>query len=380
MKRGMRALIAGTSVGTCLVLTATAALAKDRQNLDGKAATPGHVVVDSSGKADVAWSHSGGTHADYAEFCRIPKGGKCKNPMKLPGPDGNAVTHSVSGAFPVLGSGGDLFVVAPRYVDDDIVLWQSTNGGKTFSSPTKFAGGYSNKTDPSDVVYDVVAMLVGANNPGLGFSYFGIGTGEYTFAAVTGTVQGSSLTLDSASGTPYESYWTQGAKYAVKYFVSPGTVPPSDAAWTGPVSVSKGYGGALTYGTNGTFIATQDYTGGKYPKAVRVRELNDASVGSATTLAKDKKIDLFATGDISEAPNGHVAVAWPRVKKSGKLVLRLFQSKNGNQFGKARPIAHLGNAFQIGDNLQLAYESSGNGYATFLNGSGLHLADLKRLK
>ncbi len=379
MTRATRTLLGALAIAVVAgAAIASGASANDRFLLDKKAETPGHVVLKGNGTAYVAWSHAGGKHADHAEFCKIPKGGKCKDAMKLPLPSGNAVTESVAGAFPLI-DGDTLYVVAPRYVDNDVVIWQSSNGGQSFSSPTVLTGGYSNKTDPTDVILDQVVLLIGAHNPGLGFSYTGIANGGYTFGATQGSVQGASLVADPSIANLYEAYWTQKKKYSVHYFTVPG-VASTDTQWTGPIAVSKGYGGELTSGSNGNFIVTQDYTGGKYPKAVRVRGIDGSDVGPATTLAKDKKIDLLATGDISEAPNGHVAVAWPLEKRSGKMVLRLFESNNGKHFGKATPIAHLGNAFGIGDNLQLAYGSGGSGVTTFLNGSGLHLADLKKLK
>jgi hypothetical protein len=377
MRKGTFTL--GLAAVAAAAVAAAPACANDRFVLDKKAETPGHVALLGSGTADVAWTDGGGSHADYAEFCRIPKGGKCKNPVKLPNPAGNAITESVSGAFPVIDN-GSLLVVAPRYVRDDLVVWDSTDGGKTFDGGTIITG-YSNKTNPTDVIPYGPIVFVGANNPGLGFSYGGIASGGFTFSLATGTVQGSSLALQD-DGTLYESYWTQdNPKYHVSYFQNSASGSPGvEGTWAGPHAVSKGYGGALAGGSNGTFVATQDYAGRKYPTAVRVRRLTGSLVGSPTTLANDKKTDLFALGDISEAPNGHVAVVWPLEKKSGKLMLRLFKSKDGQSFGKPQLIAHLGNGYGINDNLQLAYGSDGSGVTTFLNASGLHLADLKKLR
>jgi hypothetical protein len=378
MKQALRTVLTGWAVVAigCATVVSSAS-ANDRFLLDKKAETPGHVALLGNGTADVAWTDGGGAHADYAEFCRIPKGGKCKNPVKLPNPAGNAITESVSGAFPVV-AGNNVAVVAPRYVRNDLVIWSSSNGGKTFDAGT-ILSGYSNKSNPTDVIPYGPVVFVGANNPGLGFSYGGLSSAAFTFSLATGTVQGSSLTLDG--DTLYESYWTQDQpKYHVRYFHDSAADSGSEGTWAGPHPIATGYGGELASGSSGTFAVTQDYAGRKYPTAIKVRQLVGSIAGSATTLANDKKTDLFALGDISEAPNGHVAVAWPLEKKSGKMVLRLFESKTGTSFGKAKPIAHLGNAYAIGDNLQLAYGSDGTGVTTFLNSSGLHLADLKKLK
>jgi hypothetical protein len=374
-----RACNSGVIAVVALAVAAAPAAAKDRFVLDKKAASPGHVLLAGNGTADVAWTHAGGSHADYAEFCKVPKGGECKHPVKLPNPAGTAGTESVAGAFP-LKSPGYVNVFAPRYVRNDLVYWTSTDGGKTFDDGT-IISGYSNKTNPTDVIPYGPIVFVAANNPGLGFSYGGVVTGGFTFSLATGTVQASSMTLDDSS-TLYESYWAQDdPKYHVRYFQNSASGSPgTEATWAGPETVSTGYGGALASGSSGTFIATQDYAGRKYPTAVKVRQLTGSIAGSPTTLANDKKTDLFATGDIAEAPNGHVAVAWPLEKKSGKMILRLFKSQNGTNFGKATPIAHLGSGFGIGDNVQLAYANDGSGAATFLNSNGLRFADLKKLK
>jgi hypothetical protein len=363
---------------TAVVALAVApASARVLQKLDKKPASPGHIAM-RNGTTLVAWSHQGGSKADYAEFCRIPKGGECKNPVKLPNPAGTGAAEGIAGAFPLLLGGKNVAVVAPRYVRNDLVVWSSSDGGKTFDSGDLLPG-YSNKTNPSDVIYLSPVVAISADNVGLGFSEsIGFAGGGFTFTSVTGTVEGSSMA--SVAGGLLESYWTLGSKSKVHYesWEPSGSNPLDESQWSGPRDVANGYGGELTSGSGGTFIATQEYTGKrKEPTAARVRQLGTSGFGSPVTLFNDKDTDLFALGDIAEAPNGHVAVVWPGYKKNGALVMRAFTSKNGKNFGTADLVAGLGKGYGIDANAQLAYASDGSGEFTFINGSGLHLANLK---
>ena len=54
---------------TALVAMALTSIAgaKVVTKLDSKPATPGHIVTDSAGTTFIAWSHQGGSKADYAE-------------------------------------------------------------------------------------------------------------------------------------------------------------------------------------------------------------------------------------------------------------------------------------------------------------------------
>ena len=291
----------------------------------------------------------------------------------------------MAGAFPIEANGDFAGVIAPRYVQDDLVFWGSMDGGKTFQDG-ELLPGYSNKSDPTDVAFTGEDAFISANNPGLGFSDSkGFAGAGFTFSAATGTVEDSSLAL--VDGALVESYWTLGSKDKV-HFLSwdpSGTNPVDESQWTGPTDVANGYGGELASSpneaSNDLFIATQEYTGKrKKPTAVRVRQLGESGFGSPVTLFNDKNTDLFAVGDIAQAPNGHVAVVWPGYeKKHGnlKLVMRAFTSATGKNFSDSGDVANLGGAYGIRNNAQLEYSNNGSGAFTFMNGSGLHLANLK---
>jgi len=101
--------------------------------LDSAADSIGPVVVDAAGNGYVAWLHK--STPEKVMFCKIaPAAHSCPHPLTLP------VTLSLSSAvtdtpFTVLGPGSVVFVVAPSYDTDEMVMWQSTNGGASFGAP-----------------------------------------------------------------------------------------------------------------------------------------------------------------------------------------------------------------------------------------------------
>ena len=55
--------------------------------------------------------------------------------------------------------------------------------------------------------------------------------------------------------------------------------------------------------------------------------------------------------------------------------MRLFSSSDGGASFAETDIAHIGGAYSIGDNAQLAIADSGAGWLTFSDEEGLHMAD-----
>src|SRR6186997_1549642 len=118
---------------TVLALAAlpSTAAANDLFTLDANPNSNGHIVEDAAGNAYVAWVGDGpGTEIDPVKFCKIAPGGSC-SPITLPIFGGTSISDSASGAFPILGAGGTVYVVGPRYPHTDLVFWTSTDGGNT---------------------------------------------------------------------------------------------------------------------------------------------------------------------------------------------------------------------------------------------------------
>ena len=109
--------------------------------------TPGTVVITANNYGYVAWQDpAAGDLPDKVMFFVIPPGSKCAKPVRLNPP---GTQFGVTQAFPVLGGNhGVVYVVGPRYVPSDTVIWVSRNGGKTFSAGhTAPAGSYAGDTN-----------------------------------------------------------------------------------------------------------------------------------------------------------------------------------------------------------------------------------------
>jgi hypothetical protein len=99
--------------------------------LDPQADSIGPVVVDKSGNGYVAWLHKS-SPADTVMFCKFAPGARrCAHPLKL------SVTLLEAGSvtdtpFAVLGPGSTVFVVAPSYDTNQMVIWESSDRGVSF--------------------------------------------------------------------------------------------------------------------------------------------------------------------------------------------------------------------------------------------------------
>jgi hypothetical protein len=370
-------LTAALAIAATLGLAAPAA-ANDLFTLDAQATSAGHLAEDAAGTAYVTWTRRASPGLpDSPMFCKIPPGGQCTAPIALPIPAAVDVTDGVAGVFPVFGPGSTVYVVAPRYVKDDIVI--STNGGQSFGAGVLTAGGYSNKTEPTNVLLSGSLLMIGAFNPGLGFSTAGLAAGNFSFASPgSGGVATSSMGLDGAAANPVEAYWNLSDPYQMFFYryKGSGTIT-EEANWEGPTAIGNGYETKLAGGASGLFLVSQDYSGGAYPTALDVRRYQGTSFGAPLTLANDSSTDLFSGGAIAESPSGLVAVAWPGTRGGDQAhVMRLFVSSNGGAGFAETDVAHIGDAYAIGDNAQLAIGDNGAGWLTFRDAGGLRMADL----
>jgi len=358
----------------------SAAAANDLFTLDSKAVSNGHLAVDGSGNAYVAWISEGvGIGVEPVKFCKIPPGGTC-SPTTLNIPGATTISEGASAAFPVLGSGGTVYVVAPRYASDDVIYWTSTNGGANFDGGTQNEN-YSNKTDPTDVFLQGSTFLIGAYNPGLGFSTAevgGIGGGEFAFTnPSSGGILSSSMALDGAN--PVIAYDNFDDPYSILFYRYKGAGSlTAESSWAGPGFAANGYAPSLVGGPAGLFMASYDYNGGPNPNAVNVRRFDGTNFGGAKTLAVDSSPNLYAGGAIAQSPSGNrLAVAWPGVRGGDSAyVMRLFTSTDGGASYTESHIAHIGDGYGLNDNADLATTDGGGGWLVFNDASGLRIADL----
>jgi hypothetical protein len=367
-----------------LMLIATGpAAASNVQTLDAHGETAGHVIEDSAGNAYIAWSHFNGAGAAYtAEFCKVPTGGKCASPLNLALPAPAESTSSVDGAFPVFGPGAVLYVVAPRYLEHDVVLYTSTDEGASFGPGVAIESSYSSKTDPTNVFLVGSEFLTAGYNAGLGLGAFTAagGLGHFEFASPgTGGVASADTAIDSAGDGVSAFFNLSSPPYPIEMYHS--TVGPKNAesGWAGPTLVTTGYEPRLAGGSAGIYMLSQDYAGAgaSYPSRVDVRKYSAGAFGSPVTLFSDTKSNLYSGGAIAQSPGGHVAVAWPMFSSSPGKMRLLVSSNGGASFSAPAVVARLGATYAIGNNPQLAINDDSSGWLTFLTNEGLQLANLE---
>jgi hypothetical protein len=365
-----------------LAVLPPAASANNLFTLDTNPITNGHLAEDPAGNAYVAWSSEGPiTSPEPVRFCKIAPGGAC-NAISLPIPGGSDSLDSVAGAFPVLVPGTEIvYVVAPRYLQDDIVFWISTDGGASFNGGETRPYYVQGKTDPTDAFVLGNEIMVSGYNPGLIFSntqIVGAGGEELDFADPgPGGVAGASMGLDGSN--PVIAYWNiSDPPYPLLFYRYDGSGPKSDEANWPKTEVTKGYEPNLSSGAAGLLMVSEDYTGGQYPNAINVRRFEGASFGPATTLAVDASTDLFVGGAIAQSPSGNrIAVVWPGTRSGDEaFVMRLWTSTDGGASYFESHVAHLESAYSLGPNAEVATNDGGTGWVLFEDSAGLRIADL----
>ena len=260
---------------------ASRAVTSTISTIDSRASTTGPIVIGTNGWAYVAWEHpSTGDKPATVLFCAIAPGSTCKHTVTLPIPGDE---WDVTQPYPVLGGkAGVVYVVGPRYVPDDTVIWTSANGGTSFSKGYILGNSYVGDTSVDDVlrIADAKAtqdfFAVASDNVGLGFSFTSpLITKCITCSFSFGRRQGSPV---RASASAVAAQWRpSGTTPTPQRSATTGRntmTSPWPSAWNGPVSVSKGLNARITSGPKGLFLLTQDYAGHEsQPTRLDVRQM-----------------------------------------------------------------------------------------------------------
>jgi hypothetical protein len=358
---------------------------------DGRAG----VAVDSAGTGYFAWEHKVSGTSDETRFCKLARGGSCTSPIILATPPLNPAPYDsvdVSAAFPVLGAGSTVYVVGPRFVAGDVVVWTSTDGGATFGPAAQAtqSGAYSG-TNPTDVLMTGGDFFVSSHNPGLNFTAVPPGSPPATGADLTPAggltnITGSSLGLaNGGSGNPVEAFsMANGSQPQTLEFRSySGTGDPNDAAnWSAPAQVATGTMPSLAGGPKGLFLSSQDAANGTYTP-VRVRKYTPGSgFGAPVTLQTDTSNDN--AGSIFQTPgSGQLLVAWQGIRRSdGGTAVHLYRSIDGGAtFANVGDVAEGSPNYAIyPESIRVAAADDGQGFVSFVDYGGgqqvLRVADL----
>ncbi len=359
---------------------------------DGRAG----VAVDSSGSGYFAWEHKQTSSSDVTQFCKVVRGGRCTNPIVLAAPPLNPApfdSTDVSAAFPVLGGGSTVYVVGPRFVAGDVVVWTSTDGGNSFGPAAQVtqSGAYQG-TDPTDVLLSGANFLVSSHNPGLYFTSVQSGSTTAHGADITppgGSTNMTGSTLGLAGGGPYGSpveafsMLNGGQPQTIGYRSYNGTGDPNDAAnWSGAAQVTGGILPSLAGGPKGLFLASQDAANGTYTPVNVRKYVAGSGFGPPVTLQTSSS-DVNA-GNMFQTPgSGQLLVAWQGTTRSdGGTGIRLYRSTNGGaSFASVGDVAEGSPNFAIlPDSIRVAAADDGQGFLSFIDGGGgqqpLQVADL----
>jgi hypothetical protein len=356
------------------------------------------VAVDGAGTGYFAWEHNGGSAPNVTMFCKVARGGTCTNAVTLPTPPpGFGGGSHVDAGFPVLGSGSTVYVVGPRFIEQDVVVWTSTDGGVTFGPAAQVAqtSAYMGNSSPTDVLAALTGgFYVSTHNPGLSFiSVPASGAGPTSSADLTppgGLTNISDSTLGLAgggtTGTPVEAFsmLNGGQPQTINFRVQSGAGDPNDAAsWGAASQVTSGILPSLAGGPSGLFLASEDTDAAGHYTQVHVRKYTaGAGFGApVATLQSDTSFDN--AGRMFQTPGGRLLVAWPGPTASdGVTPIRLYDSTDG---GKSFPMVGdvaAGTPFNAiyQASIRIAAADSGFGYVSFNESGGgntfLRVADL----
>ena len=140
--RATRAVGLAAILAAALGCAAAGSASAAQFTIDSHASSIGPIVTDAAGNGYIAWERAG-SGATIPMFCKLsPGASKCAHPVTLALPGGTQDSaNSALALFPILGPGKVVWIVTDRYVQDDTVIWTSTDGGASFGPPHDIPSG-----------------------------------------------------------------------------------------------------------------------------------------------------------------------------------------------------------------------------------------------
>jgi hypothetical protein len=388
--------------------------ANTRLRIASHADSTGPIVVDGAGNGYVAWASSvGNTNGDPLYFCKIPKGGKCTQPLLLPIPKGATWdSYEVNQPFPVLGGkAGVVSVVGPSYDLSDVVVWTSHNKGTSFGEPQVITSSMYDGTGTGDVLRSPDAdppyypdyFSIASSNPGLFYTFTGIGAigaldppagFQQNTSAVPGTPTDATVGYgktvnpgDNQSTQTIEAFSTDADKPQLDYFWAPipGVSGSPGSLEHGPTNVGVGINPRLAGGPDGLFLLSEDYVANpdndSKPLHLDVRKWNPKThtFGTPTLVVKvPNDINVTNEGGFTEDDSsGVLTVAWPKETTGGGYEMDIWTSANkGKTFSGPDSLASISYAYEGPARLASV---GGDGFVTWQDSRGLELVDLAHL-
>lgn len=348
--------------------------------------------MSPTGYGYVTWAQTTALSGpDKVFVCKLPANGVCSHRQELGLPAHASSESDVTQPFPVLGfDGAHVYIVGPRYVDNDILTWTSVNDG-SFGAPSTYVP-YADGTGVGNVVTSPYmprgAFLVASSNPPLGVTYIdpqSAGTSYvHTFNApgLESTAVGyDGFTTDLGTSDTVAVFSTDETSDRIGYYVSKNSNFSAHLHWQGPYFLGAGADPLVASGIGGMYLLyLVTNADGSGALEVRKWSLGTDSFQAATVLANIPQANSSDIGAVGESGQGEVDVAWPVSTSSGGMDMELWSMPRGGSFSGPADVATVRGTYG-----GPAYVTSGNksvtglghvGFLTFQDSRGLELVDL----
>ena len=345
---------------TALLLALTPALALPAAAQAGEPFTVGegsepHIVVDPDGTGHLTWIDG---VTDLVHYCKLPRGAKaCASQATMPPPAGSEPDEPY-----LLRNGTKLHVVMPHYVRDETYLYTSTNGGSTWSGPTRIYDE-AQGTEASEPILnhngtEVVVATWNSSRWIFGARLDGAETFTTDRAELPGSPTGA--IYDTAVARTGGTGLVAIAHDLDNTYAWTTSSDPSFGPWSGPALVGDGDDSRLASdGTNAYLLAAAGSSG---ERRMEVRRFSGGAFGPPVVAGKEQGY----INDITVSGSGGVGAIW-RANDNPTSRLRFALSTNGGSSFTTSTIARE-DLVMFGMDIGLGADNAG--FAVYQGGAG----------